>query len=111
MSNRQKQAHQEKVDKRQRLYPLLTGPMIEERMGALLVAMGIIQEEVMELNNPANPMPDERKSMWLAHLTIAHYIGEQVMAKLDHDLQLIAKQADIVTLTSPLVDVRGKPIA
>ena len=107
MSNRKREAHRQKMDERRRIYPLLEQEDLNARLEILSLTARFIGDALIELGNPHTAIPEDQRAMRGAHLTIAHYIMERLAAEYQHDLEIIARTADI----QKLIDLRGKPIA
>lgn len=111
MSNRQKDAHVEKVEKRTKYYPNLDGHQLNARMENLSLVVAMLREELEEVGLAAQGMRESRHpegslAMRGAHLTITHFILERLFLDYAHDLELANKQADLIALTSPVNLIR-----
>lgn len=107
MSNRQREAHAEKVEKRERWYPQLDGTMLDARMGMIAAVLGMLREELADLENPNTRHKQGGQAMRQAHLTITYFMLERQFLDYTHDLELINQTADIQRISTNLVRPDG----
>lgn len=100
---------QEKAAEEQRYFPEFGEADLASRAEIAHAFVHLVQEALTVL--PTTEMiPDNGKAMWGAHLTIAHYVGERLLAFYQRERELVERRSDIVRITSPLVGLDGNPI-
>lgn len=111
MSQRQKKTHEEKVIRRQRNFPAFSEADLAVRSEIAHGFVHLVEESLAMLPTTEAVAPNA-KPMWGAHLTIAHYTGERLLAMIEQDREVLAKEVDIVRVATPgLVGADGRPLS